>query len=101
MSDIKLFYSETDKKLFYIAGYENSQFDAIRSIISTLENLYKHFVRITKVKNPVIKTFIVEESNRYKYMRVIYCDIDEAIDTIPADAFRVGKDWNMLTWIKG
>jgi hypothetical protein len=97
----ELFYSESDKKLFYIAGYGEST-DNIHSIISTLENLSNHFKMITGVKTNVINTLIVRKSRRYKEMRVIYCDIDETCEKIPDAAFRLTKenDWDMYKWLE-
>ena len=82
-----LFYSPSEKILFYVAGYTDNTSN-VKGIISMLQNNYLFFFGICGVKT--INTCLVEKSPRYKGMRVFYCTTDSP----PAEAhvLNVGKE---------
>ena len=94
----ELFYSGDEKILFWVAGYtDNSQH--VNDIISVLTNLRDHFKRIGG--KGTVKTDVINESRRYKHMRVFWCENIEDKD-VPSDAFRITGDngWTMWKWLR-
>ena len=91
-----LFYSVSEKKLFWIAGYTDNSHN-VKEIVSTLTNNRNHFIRICKLpENSVVNTDYITKSSRYKSMRFFWVD---NVETPPEDAFELGNDWTMHKWI--
>lgn len=90
---MNLFYSNTEKLLFWIPEYQISSND-IDEIIENLTNLKKEFLEYRGSFK--IETFVITEPGRYKYMRVLYRKTDE----IPEQAFEIGEKWTMRSWIE-
>lgn len=93
-----LFYSEKDNTLFWVAGYttDNNTSNVAEMIKSLAENGDK-FANHCDCKAVDVKTLYVEESRKYKYMRVFY--IEKPL-TIPDDAYKLNGDyWTMEKWI--
>ncbi len=91
-----LFYSISEKSLFWIAGYTDNSCN-VREIVSVLENNRRHFVSNCKLpKNALVNTDYITSSSRYKSMRYFWIN---DIETPPKDAFVLGEDWTMHKWI--
>ncbi len=93
-----LFYSSLDKTLFWVAGYtwDGNTSNALEMANSLIDNAEKF---ATMVNCPVdqVKTLFVNESRRYKYMRVFYIETE----TIHPDAFVMSdKYWTMWKWLQ-
>lgn len=96
--NIDLFYSETEKILFWVAGYtDNSVY--VNTIIETLKNNREHFKRLGAIGT--VKTDVITDSRRYKSMRVFWCEDIEEQDC-PETAFHlsVENEWTMWKWLK-
>jgi hypothetical protein len=96
----KLFYSEEEKILFWIAGYTDND-QCVNTIISTLQSLRDHFLDICEKCHGVVKTDVINKSRRYKYMRVFWLE-DVSVLDIPEDAFCIANEseWTMWKWIE-
>lgn len=91
-----LFYSVSEKKLFWIAGYTDNSYN-VKEIVSTLTNNRNYFIKNCKLtENTVVRTDYITQSSRYKSMRYFWVD---NIETPPKDAFELGDDWTMDKWI--
>lgn len=96
----ELFYSQKDKRLFYIAGYSDNSYK-VEEIISTLQRQRDYFLEeINFPKNTIVQTERIIESSIYKGMRYYWIN-DVKVKDVPKKAFRLGKDyWTMDKWIK-
>jgi len=95
----ELFYSEIDKKVFYVAGYTDNS-DNVNVIINTLKEQKEKFLNMVPgLKEASVMTTYVEKSSRYKYMRVFYAN---NVKKAPKGAFILNKenDWTMDKWLK-
>lgn len=101
-----LFYSKQEKILFWVAGYTDNS-NIVTEMIEKLNQLLEKFNEVAKVDPKEIRTHYIEDSRRYKYMRVLYVETPN----IPKDAFVIGEntsndqgphtDWTMWQWLKG
>lgn len=102
----ELLYTEKDKKLFLIVGYDNPM--GVDDLIKTLENGKKKFLAcLPKGTKVDIKTEMIEKSSRYQHMRVFFAEVES--DLVPRDAFFIEnkKDkqnpegyWDMWKWLR-
>lgn len=100
-----LFYSESEKTVFWIAGYcaDLCTDNVIQKIESLAENA-KTFADAVAQSIDNIYTYEIHKSRRYKNMRVFYA---KNVAEIPVAAFRIGgflsdgtpSDWTMSKWI--
>ncbi|MBK7362627.1 MAG: hypothetical protein IPJ01_10065 [Micavibrio sp.] len=91
-----LFYSTSEKKLFWIAGYTDNSYN-VKEIVSTLTNNRNHFIKTCKLpEKSLVRTDYITKSSRYKSMRYFWVD---NIKTPPKNAFELGDDWTMDKWI--
>lgn len=96
-----LFYSHDEKILFFIGGYHYNCTD----LNDLLQNLKKGKEIISqflpKYHAETIYTDVINESRRYKYMRVFWTTIKDApsprVFTIGAGEHK----WTMNQWLKG
>lgn len=84
-----LFYSHSDKKLFYIAGYLDNSLKSINQ--AALE-----FSKIAKCNVDDVQTSTVQNSCKYKYMQVFYVTKEETVQ----GALELDGDWSMWKWIE-
>ncbi len=100
----ELFYSTSEKILFYVAGYTDNS-DKVSEIKKTLNAGVKVLVDILKdsgyieLDEKLVNTTFVTHSMRYKYMRVFYVQNVEK-KYVSKSAFQIGKDWTMDKWLK-
>ena len=91
-----LFYSSSEKKLFWVAGYTDNHYD-VEKTVSMLTNNRNHFIKACNLpKNSQVATDYITKSSRYKSMRYFWID---NVENPPKDAFVLGKDWTMHGWI--
>jgi len=89
----RLFYSEVDKRLFYVPNYYTGGTGMLKDLRKGLEDgeaqLRKH------VKEGDIYCSEILHSRRYKSMWyfAVHCD------TPPQEAFKLGPDWTMWAWL--
>jgi hypothetical protein len=93
----KLFYSTKESIAFYIAGYVNT--NNVNNMIRMLKDGKKTFITACNdktISEDSVQSYEILKSSRYKSMRVFY-----ALDVAnpPKDAFQLGKDWTMDSWI--
>lgn len=88
-----LFYSYTEKTLFWVAGYTDNS-NKIDEIVKMLEEKKQEFIKAGGEGD--ICTYSIEQSRRYKLMRVFYCTTDK----IPENAFILGKPKTEEEWEK-
>lgn len=88
-----LFYSNSEKILFQIAGY--TQDHHLANVVEMTTDLIK-FANEVGCDISEVKTHFIEKSSRYKHMRVFYIDSD----TPGLDAFELGDDWTMWKWLE-
>ncbi len=94
-----LFYSPTEKRLFWIAGYTDNSCN-VKEIISVLQNNTNFFLTQTKLpKNAQVKTDYITNSRRYKSMRYFWIN-DVEVENVPEEVFLLGNDWTMYKWIE-
>lgn len=93
-----LFYSESEKILFAVAGYTDNT-DNINKHINMLTGGRDEFVKVSGCEPDDVMTTLVEHSRRYKLMRVFYC---RGIDIPPEEAFCITGEngWTMNLWLK-
>jgi hypothetical protein len=87
-----LFYSENDRILFGITStaYDG---DNVDEIIKMLEEKKVIFCEAGGEGN--IKTMRITHSDRYKSMRVFYCETTN----VPENAFILDGEWTMMKWL--
>ncbi len=95
----ELFYSPSDKKLFYIAGYTDNSY-CVKTIIASLSSQTKYFLKFVGFPdNTIVRTDYITKSSRYKSMRYFWInDVDS--EEIPEEAFVLNEDWDMYKWIE-
>jgi len=93
-----LFYSPTEKRLFWIAGYTDNSY-CVKSIVSTLQNNTKFFLKqVNLPEKTQVNTDYITKSRRYKSMRYFWINELEP-DRVPKEAFLLNEDWTMGSWI--
>jgi len=97
MREVKdLFYSESEKILFWIVGYiDNSD-----NVVEILHYLTKYATFLSDIAGNSfsdIKTLYIFSSRRYENMRVFYTKVDK----IPEDVsiFNLNDEWTMMKWL--
>ena len=92
-----LFYSKTDKKLFYIPNYYTHGTGMVKVLI---ENLKECEAVIRKFAPESVSGDVycreITKSSRYKSMWCFSVDFE----TCPDEAFELGDDWTMTKWIE-
>ena len=98
MAKDNLFYSEAEKILFWVPGYDYSQTD-VDGFILWLKEKKKEFIEMGA--KGVIKSLVIDESRRYKYMRYFWCEEIEPED-VPEAAFCITNEngWTMWKWLR-
>lgn len=84
-----LFYSQSDKKLFYIAGYLDNS-------LKSLNQTALEFSKVAKCNVNDVQTITIQNSRRYKYMQMFYVTKKETVQ----GAFELDGDWSMWKWIE-
>lgn len=95
-----LFYSESEKRIFFIAGYTDNSYN-VREIIGVLENNRKFLLKHIGLpeKSTIVNTGYITTSKRYKSMRYFWIDNIEK-DEVPEDAFWLNNEWKMHEWLE-
>lgn len=100
-----IFYSEDEKIVFWVVGY--CEMDNTRNVNRQIEVLKEKkdeflsiFKKLPKNAEKFVKTLFVEDSRRYKYMRVFYLE-DVLPKQVPEKAFHItnANDWTMWKWL--
>lgn len=92
----KLFYSQKENILFYVAGYTDNS-DNVQKIIAMLQEKSAQFIGLhSSYKLENVKTFYVTKSKRYKSMRVFYLETS----IVPEIAFSLCENCTMMEWIE-
>lgn len=92
-----LFYSSTDQMLFWIAGYTaDNNTSYVMEINESLIKNSRLFRKHCKCKASQVRTIMIYESRKYKYMRAFFI---EKPKHIPDDAYQLNNDWTMHKWI--
>lgn len=86
----RLFYSPKEKLAFYIPNYYVDGTSMLDTIIENLQKERSKFVEMIggEPKKDSIYSYIIENSRRYKHMRVFHV----MCETCPKDAFQIGAD---------
>lgn len=102
-----LFYSKDEKILFWVTGY--CWVDSTQNIteqISGLNEKRKEFLFSIKPENQPedaynkIKTYQIQTSRRYKYMRVFWLEGIKP-NQVPEEAYNItSSDWTMQKWLE-
>jgi len=89
-----LFYSESTKTLFWVAGYtKDSNTSTVAEITQSLTENAQKFADIAQCRFGQVKTHFNQLPPRYQYMRVFYVDTD----FVPKNAFRTERTmWDVL-----
>ena len=96
-ANVDLFYSESEKKLFWIAGYTDNTcgVDAHINMLTAKRDMFLDMCGLPK--DTKIFSDYITKSRRYKSMRYFWAnDVSEA----PEEAFKLGSDWTMYKWIE-
>jgi len=92
------FYSVSEKILFAVIGYENSDVN-IDKQIENLERSRNLFIEATGINRPNdIMSFVIEESSRYKYMRVVYIKLLDGESLPPDTQTYNAKFMDIISW---
>ena len=97
MKDKLYFYFVKEKMFIWILGY--ARFDrtnVVERITVMLEYSYQ-FVEIAQCELTDIHTYFVTDSNRYKYMDILYCYMNR--DNIPVGTFVI-ENATMVNWLR-
>jgi hypothetical protein len=93
-----LFYSESEKILFWVSGYDilNSKSNVVEATNDLLSDA-KKFADVTQSDISKVHTVEVTSSNSYKCMRVFYIKDVEC----PQEAFTItaSRGWTMWKWL--
>jgi len=88
----QLFYSESDRRLFWVSGYSSDS-----ETIGEIKQRAVDFAKIAKVDVEDVQTYVIQNSRRYKYMRVYYC----TSEFIPTEInHKFGSDWTMFKYLE-
>lgn len=92
-----LFYTKSDKTLFWIAGYTQDDNETkVHLKIEHLRKVTEEFAKVAKCPFESVNTYFVNDSSRYKYMRVFFVKTDY----IPEECRVIEEPkWNMFNWI--
>ncbi|MCK4500935.1 hypothetical protein KAU11_10585 [Candidatus Babeliales bacterium] len=91
---MNLFYSGKEQVLFNVAGY--CEKENVKENIESLTKGAEELASLAGVTIDKVYSFKVLESRRYKRMTVFYVKTE----TIPEEAFKIGEDWSMVSWLK-
>lgn len=94
---MNLFYSELEKRAFYIPNYYMDSQSNVEKFCANLLEEKRKFAGMVGCMESDISTIYITESSRYKYMRAFYV---WNIEVAPKDAFALGSDWTMFKWIE-
>ena len=94
----ELYYSEHDKRLFWVAGYTDNA-SGVDTHIRMLTAKRDIFLKMCGLESGNVKTEYVTKSTRYKSMRYFWIDEIESSEA-PEEAYRLGSDWTMIKWIE-
>ncbi len=87
-----LFYTESDKRLFWVSGYSNNS-----ETIGSIKQRATAFAKIAKIAVEDVQTYVIQNSRRYRYMRVYYC----TSEFIPTEIdHKFGSDWTMFKYLE-
>lgn len=89
-----LFYSEKQKLAFWVSGYDIST----NRSCEIIDYLKRHTLKASKIFNcefEDVETYVINESRRYKYMRVFFATMDKC----PENAFDIGENRIMVKWL--
>lgn len=91
----RLFYSETDQRLFYIPPYYTNGTRMLDQLIKNLTDAAT-ILRGIMGNEGEIYCDKIRTSRRYKGMWyfAMHCEV------APPQAFQLGKDWDMFKWIE-
>jgi hypothetical protein len=93
-----LFYSETEKLAFWVAGYldHDGEVSTVLNAIKEGEAKFKQLANLEDSVGPISTSYIAG-SRRYKYMRVFYASVPYQ----PEGAFLITgeNDWTMWKWL--
>jgi hypothetical protein len=94
-----LFYSESEKILFWVSGYDilHNQSNVIK-ITNDLINDAKKLANVIQTDVNNVLTIEVFESSKYKYMRVFFI---KDVEKCPENAFMltIKNGWTMRKWL--
>jgi len=113
----ELFYTEHDKMLFWVSGYENGSNNVVEYTNSILDDA-KKFASIADCDLTNVKSTVINNSRRYKNMRVFYISAEWDNlnkETLPKDCYFVPEyteetnpnknytleqmQWDMWRWL--
>mgnify|MGYP003435871150 CR=1 len=94
-----LFYSEAEKILFWVSGYDilNSNSNVVAATTDMLNDA-KKLADIIKRDVSKVHTDYINHSSMYKYMRVFYI---KDVRKCPPEAFAItaSNGWTMWKWL--
>lgn len=92
-----LFYSQKEKILFWVAGYTDNSSN-VKEIISMLESNAKKLADLVSANKNYVRTFVINESRRYKNMRVFY--LKTHVFPVREEAFMLKEEQKMIKWLE-
>lgn len=113
-----LFYFAKDQQLVWVSGYDalenqndiDKQIESLRKnkrkLISQLD-FFTQVFHYLWIKRIVVKSYYIQNSSRYKYMRVFWCNV-KYMSVIPnTDVYLIepnsnwsdDQQWTMWKWI--
>ena len=69
-----LFYCQTEKRLFLIAGYDSTN---VPELVEEIQTRSVELAIVSGVQIQEICTYIIEDSRRYKGMRLYWCTTEQ------------------------
>lgn len=94
-----LFYSESEKILFWVSGYDilHSNSNVVEATTDMLNDAQK-LADVIMCNVSKVHTDYVSHSSMYKYMRVFYI---QDVRKCPPEAFNItnGNGWTMWKWL--
>ena len=95
----ELFYFPGQSILCWVAGYTRDRnTSSVSEMIQSLTENATKFSEVSGAKFEDIKTYYVQDSRRYKYMRVFYADVPA--ENVPEEAYKVeNPEWTMHKWL--
>lgn len=93
-----LYYSPKEKTLIWIIGYTQIDHPNVVEVVKSLLKYAYDFIGITGCEMCDVKVDFIKESNRFKNMHIMYCEMERK--DIPADTHVLENCENWWQWLK-
>lgn len=93
-----LYYFPKEKTFIWIIGYTQIDHPNVVEVVKELLKYTYEFIGITGCEMGDVKVDFIRESNRFKNMHIMYCDMEEK--DIPKDTHVIKTITHWWQWLK-